>query len=100
MKLTGKPIHDALIVLQQIPPEVTTRAQVEDFLKRMVAAQDANILHATCKHCGKPIQTRLDDKWVHEDDSRSRGCYAATFTQADGWDTSIDRRYMATPMAR
>jgi hypothetical protein len=57
----------------------------------------ANFKGATCAKCGKPIISLEagDDRWVHA--SNDRGCRAATFTAAKGWDDSIDRRWLPRP---
>lgn len=50
----------------------------------------------TCRHCGQPI-TRPGRWWIHTDDSRSRGCRAASFTETGGWNDDLDRSWTAQP---
>jgi hypothetical protein len=59
--------------------------------------------HATCRRCQRSIlrgaRWRDGYHWWHiaEDHSLRRGCRAASFTTENGWDDSIDRKWMARP---
>lgn len=68
-----------------------------------------------CHNCGKPIHRDFGDKWTHtnlDEQDRlyrltgvpgfqltfgNRGCRAASFTDKDGWDESLDRKWKARP---
>jgi hypothetical protein len=57
----------------------------------------ASTLQSTrCSNCDQPI-THPGRWWIHTDESRSRGCRAASFTEADGWNDDLDRTWKAQP---
>jgi hypothetical protein len=51
-----------------------------------------------CRHCGRPV-FQVGERWYHRDaqGDRVRGCYAASFVSDRGWDTTLNRKWMAAP---
>jgi hypothetical protein len=52
-----------------------------------------------CRRCGRQIIAESGRWWFHigADGFPRRGCRAATFTVADGWDDTIPRSWSAKP---
>lgn len=61
-------------------------------------------LDTECAMCHKPIShmeiRRGRRVWVHHDADRSEWCRSASFTDEDGWDETLDKKWKATPKSR
>jgi hypothetical protein len=51
-----------------------------------------------CRRCGRPIVNQ-SGRWTHRgpDGRKWRGCRAASWTEADGWDDDLPRSWTAAP---
>jgi len=77
-------------------PDATAN-QVLDLMATGVQAWDEGRARGTCRRCGQPI-VEENERWYHEDAAQSRGCRAASFVAADGWDEALDKTWTAAPM--
>lgn len=77
-------------------PDVSLREFRDSFCEGL-AVLVANRERALCRGCGKDIYQHEDGRWHHDDPSGSRGCYAATWREGEGWDESVNRKSYARP---
>lgn len=49
-----------------------------------------------CRSCPQTIML-VEERWVHTDPDRSRGCRAASYREGVGWDESLSRTAKAMP---
>ncbi len=88
--------HAALIFVEQHPERATPEllAACEAWQRKFWRFESVEC--ATCKRCGQAIEKNRD-RWYHL--GRTRGCRAASRTYGRGWDDSLKRSWVATPLA-
>ena len=91
-------LKSILTYLKGLDPDETV-GEAAGSLEAILDKLSQNTLRETCGNCGRGITSEDDgENWLHDDDSHSRGCRAASYVEGQGWSNrDMDRRKVARP---